>query len=275
MTRVTLMSSLGTCARILRWWSPGLLGRARYGFKYTDGTEFSIARSGTEIWRVGRAPHTVEDMMTYFQGPILGFVLRLRGVMSLHASAVVEQDQAVALLGPAGSGKSTTAAFFAQRGHRILADDVSAIEDRGTTFRVQPAYPHLRLWAPSVDMLYESADALTPITPNWDKLDCRLNESTMRFQTVPLPLGAIYVLGARTAGPRALSIEALGKSEAFMTLTANTYVNYALTQAMRAEEFDLIGRLVKTIPIRRVIPHADPTRMGDLHGLIVQDLSNH
>ena len=246
-----------------------------YRFKYKDGTEFSIARSGAEIWARWAAPYTVEDMMTYFQGPILGFVLRLRGVTSLHASAVVVHDQAVVLLGPAGSGKSTTAAVFAQKGHRILADDVSAIEDRGTEFRIQPAYPHLRLWARSVDMLYDSADALTPITPNWNKLDCRLDDSSMRFQTTPLRLGAIYLLGARNAGPRALSIEEPGKREALMALTANTYVNYALTQAMRAVEFDLVGRLVQSIPVRRVIPHADPGRILDLYDLIVGDLSLH
>ena len=36
-------------------------------------------------------------------GLILGFVLRLRGVTFLHASAIAVRDRAIALLGPASS----------------------------------------------------------------------------------------------------------------------------------------------------------------------------
>ncbi len=36
-------------------------------------------------------------------GLILGFVLRLRGVTCLHASAIAVRDRAIALLGPASS----------------------------------------------------------------------------------------------------------------------------------------------------------------------------
>ena len=42
----------------------------------------------------------------------MGFVMLLRGIVCLHASAIAIDDEAIALLGPAGSGKSTTAAAF-------------------------------------------------------------------------------------------------------------------------------------------------------------------
>ncbi len=249
-------------------WHPG--GEV-YRFRYSDGTEFAIAGSGEQVCTRWPEPFTVEDMMTYFLGPVLGFVLRLRGVISLHASAVAVDGRALLLMGPGGSGKSTTAAAFARRGQGILADDVSAIDDGGTEFRIQPAYPHLRLWAGSVEMLFGSADVLPRITPNWNKFDCRLNEFGMRFQEHPLALGAIYLLGERSAGPRALSIEQPDGREAMMALTANSYVNYALTPEMRMAEFDFIGRLLKSVPVRRVLPHADPARLGDLCDLIVED----
>ena len=48
-------------------------------------------------------------------GPVFAFVLRLRGAVTFHASAVRIGD-AVAFLGPQGAGKSTTAAALALRG---------------------------------------------------------------------------------------------------------------------------------------------------------------
>ena len=53
--------------------------------------------------------------------------LRLRGVPALHASAVAVGGAALAVVGSAGAGKSTTAAARAARGHAVVADDVLAL----------------------------------------------------------------------------------------------------------------------------------------------------
>ena len=87
-------------------------GGRYFRFRYGDGTEFVIDRPGSRVWATWPEPWTVEDAATYLLGPILGFVLRLRGVVCLHASAVAVGDRAVVLLGPSGAGKSTTAAAF-------------------------------------------------------------------------------------------------------------------------------------------------------------------
>src|SRR5205085_1986600 len=113
-------------------------------------------------------------------------------------SAVALGNRAVALLGPAGAGKSTTAAAFARRGYPLLSDDVVPIWVRDGLFVVPPAYPCLRLWPASVAALYGAADALPPLTPTWDKRCLDLTQGGCRFQQHPLPLAAIYVLGERT-----------------------------------------------------------------------------
>jgi len=87
---------------------------------FEDGTEFFVNRSGTEIWATWPDSLTLEDTATYLLGPIFSIVLRLRGTISLHASAVRIGDVAVAFIGPQGAGKSTTAAFFATAGHSVL-----------------------------------------------------------------------------------------------------------------------------------------------------------
>ena len=98
-------------------------------------------------------PYTVEYMATYLLGPILGYILRLHDIVALHASSVVIDGQAVAMVGGPEAGKSTTAAAMAIRGFPVLADDVTALDPCPQGFMVRPAYPHLRLWPASAESL--------------------------------------------------------------------------------------------------------------------------
>src|SRR5215213_5406611 len=132
---------------------------------YPDGTRFLLDREGREVWAAWSADATLEDTATYLLGPVLGFVLRLRGVLALHASVVAVGDRAVALAGPAGAGKSTAAAAFARAGHPVLADDVAALDPDGDGFGARPAYPRLRLWDDSAGALFGADEPLPLLTP--------------------------------------------------------------------------------------------------------------
>ncbi|HEU4869625.1 MAG TPA: hypothetical protein VFT08_02085, partial [Pyrinomonadaceae bacterium] len=81
-----------------------LLDGKYFRFNYADQTQFVVDRSGSEVWAEWSSPLTLEDTATYLLGPVLGFVMLLRGVVCLHASAVAIGDEAIALVGPAGSG---------------------------------------------------------------------------------------------------------------------------------------------------------------------------
>ncbi len=254
---------------ILRVWK--LAGGAYFRFLYGDGTEFVIDRCGTQVWATWPDTLTLEDTATYLLGPILGFVLRLRGVICLHASAVVVSDQAVAMLGPAGAGKSTTAAALARRGCTVLSDDVVALSDQSETFLVQPGYPRLRLWPETVNTLYGLSDALPRLTPTWDKRYLDLTQNGYKFQRQPLPLAAIYVLDERCTDPAASFVDAMPASTGLMALVANTYSTSLLDKAMRAQEFELLGRLAARVPLRRLTPHADPGYLANLCDVILDD----
>ncbi len=102
-------------------------GSEYFRLVYCDGTEFIVDGLGKKIRATWPDPLTLEDTTTYLLGPVLGFVLRLRGVTALHASAVAIGKQAIAFLGPAGAGKSTIAARFAER-EISRAARLSAIE---------------------------------------------------------------------------------------------------------------------------------------------------
>ena len=239
-----------------------------YRFKYADHSEFLVDGAGAEIWALWPEPLTLEDAATYLLGPIMGFVMLRRGVVCLHASAIAIGDEAIALVGPAGSGKSTTAAAFADRGYSVLAEDVVTLDDRDDHFLIQPAYPCIRLWPASVKALYGTEAHLPKLTPNWEK---RYLDLSKRFQRQALPLAAIYQLGERRGDTAAPFIEPLDKSEGLMGLVANTYATKLMDKQMRAREFELLTRVLNNVPLRRVTPHTDSARISQLCDSIVSD----
>jgi hypothetical protein len=248
-----------------------LAGGTYYRLLYSEGIEFLVDRRGTEVWARWSESLTVDDAATFLLGPVLGFVLRLRGTVCLHASAVAVGERAVALLGPAGVGKSTTAAAFSRMGYSVLADDIVALLERGATWHVQPAYPQLRLWPDSVALLYDTVDALPRLTPGWDKRALDLTRSDCRFCEQPLPLSAIYVLphGISRVAPH---FHTLGGRESLLTLLANTYVSYLLDVAMRGEEFQVLSRVISSVPVRLVpAPAANGGSISELCSSIAND----
>ena len=250
------------------------LSEKYYRFRYSDETEFLIDREGNNIWAVWPQTFTIEDMATYLLGPIMGFVLLLRGCISLHASAIAIDDRAIALVGPAGAGKSTTAAAFAELGYSILAEDVVTLDDRGDLFVVQPAYPCIRLWPESVAALYGEHNDLPRLTPNWEKRFLDLTQQPYQFHEEPLSLAAIYLLEERSESSAAPFVKQVPESKALMSLVANTYATRLMDKVMRAREFETLSRLLKTIPVRQITPHASTSRIPELCRLISEDFEN-
>ena len=240
-----------------------------YRFCYADRTEFLIDEAGTEVWARWSDPLTLEDTATYLLGPVMGFVMLLRGIVCLHASAVAIGNEAIALVGPAGSGKSTTAAAFANRGYGILAEDVVTLDDRQDHFLVRPGYPCIRLWPASVKALYGSETHLPKLTPNWDKCYLELSHG---FQTQPLRLAAIYLLGERQDDGAV--IETVDRAKGLMSLVANTYATKLMDKQMRAREFELLTRVLSNVRLRRVIPRNDPARLPELCTRILTDFGD-
>ena len=242
-----------------------------YKFTYSDGTIVLVSLDGSTVWATVPADATIEDTATYLLGPVLGFVLRLRGVTSLHASAIAVDGCAIAFVGPSESGKSSTAAAFARLGYPVMTDDVLALSDQGNRFLVQPAYPRVRLWAESVSALFGSTDALPLITPNWDKRYLDLNGAGGLFQHEMLPLAAIYFLGRRSDAAGMPRVEAVSPRIGLMTLVSDTSTNYLLDVPRRAQEFEVLGRLVANVPLRKLTPSADISRISALCEAVIDD----
>lgn len=248
----------------------------RFRFRYLDGTEFTVDAYGRQIRVTWPEGLTIEDAAAYLLGPITGFVLRLRGVVCLHASAVSDAGRALALMAPAGFGKSSSGAVFARWGYTVLTDDILAIQEQDGGFRVLPGWPHLRLWPSSVAALFGRHDALPRLSPthaDWDKRYLDLAESPFRFGCDPVPLKMIYT-GRLVQGPGPDHIETLAPLEALKALLANTYSWYALDGAMRAAEFDCLTRIAENVPVHLLFASDPaPARLEERCRAICKDAS--
>jgi len=244
-----------------------------YIFVYRDGVRFAIDGLGSEIWADFPDRYSLEDACTYLLGPILGFVLRLRGTTCLHASGIAVSDYAIALAGVRGSGKSTLAAAFARSGFPVFSDDVVALTEERGQFVVQPGYPRVNLWPDSVRALFGSETALPRITPTWDKRYLPLNQADCRFASDPMPLRAIYVLSAREGELAKPILEVVSGNDAFMMLVANAYMNEFLDSNMRSRDFATIAHIIRATPVRRVRPTANPWAVMSLCESIANDIS--
>jgi hypothetical protein len=240
---------------------------------YSDGTRFVVNDVATRIWGAAGESQTIEDLSTYFLGPVMGYVLRRRGVTALHASALCVDGRAVVLAGMAGAGKSTTAAALALRGLPVLCEDIAALEEKEGEFAIEPGYPRVCLWPESVEMLMGHVDALPRIAPNWEKCYLQLDGTKARLDTQKRSLAAVYILSPRETD-NAPRIEDVGSREVLLELVQNTYMNWLLDRGQRAQEFELLSRLVSQIPVRRIVPHCDPARIGALSELIVTDAAS-
>jgi hypothetical protein len=238
---------------------------------YCDGAEFVIDATASEIFGISRSALTLDDLLVYLQGPILGFVLRLRGTTCLHASAASFDGRAFGIMGAGGGGKSTSAAILARMGLPVLTDDVLALVDRDTAFEVQPGLPRVLLWSESVRALFGDPEALPRIVGTWDKRYLDLTLPGYRFAQQATPLAALYALGERLAPDAPTQITELRGAEAMPYLLANTYANDFLDAGQRARELEVLCRLASHLPVRLVRAPDDRARATDVCEAILAD----
>ncbi|MEH2349206.1 MAG: serine/threonine protein kinase [Nostoc sp.] len=244
-------------------------------FDGVDCLEFILNPDGSQVWGFWSRDALFTDVVSLLLGCVLGHLLRLRGVTCLHASVVAVDDSAIAILGQSGAGKSTTAAALASRGFSVLADDIAALIPDEKRFWVQPGYPRLRLWPNSVKAIHGSIEDLSLVSVNLDKrfLDLQgKHKEQWQFQPQALPLMAVYILGERDRNLTAPKINSLSLPEAMKHLMFNSYGRAFLTSQQCRQEFEELGQLAKTVPVRELLRPDNLGNLGQIYDVIVEDL---
>ena len=248
-----------------------------YHFSFSDGVHVWIDNLNSKIVFQWPQQEKLEYELGYLTACIMSFILLLRGTFSFHASAIGIDGKSVMLVGDTGTGKSTTAAAFAKLGYPVLSDDLVVLRDDGEKCWIQPAFPIVRLWAKSVAALFGRADALPEIVPNhpiWNKQYLNLERDGYQFQEKELPLGGIYFLSSRSLGDFLPYINPISSQEALLSLVTNNYSASLIDKADRAKEFEMLGRILKTIPARKVVQSNDIAHIFYLCEAILKDFDH-
>ena len=200
-------------------------------------------------------------------GVVMGELLRQRGLLVLHASAVAVGDSIVAFVGGKQWGKSTLAATLCARGHKLMADDVAAIEfsdDARPT--VVPAFPHFRMWPDAISSLGLDPEALPKVV--WSGK--RYVEVNGNFRGSRGPLARVFLLGDGDS-PR---IEPATGGESLTKLLGNTYAGRATQSCFQPGESSDFLRCAQLVH-SAIVYHLKYPRSLELLPAVVKMVEDH
>jgi hypothetical protein len=238
---------------------------------FPEDIEFLVHADGGIIYGNWPGQFQLPYVAPLILGPLMGFLLRLMRVTTLHASVVEINGRAVVMTGAGGAGKSTTAAAFAIAGFSVLSDDLAPIRHVDGAFQIAPGYPRICLWPESVRLLFGSEEALPLITEGWGKRYLDLSSSPYRFCSEPLPIGAIYWISDRDESPEVPRIDPMPPQDSVKTLVGNTYAGIFGDRSHSAQDLRTYAGLISSVPVRRVSPGRGPVSLQLLCKLIQED----
>ena len=170
------------------------VGRATIGaqgvqFDCDDEVSFELGGDKSIGWVPG--PDWLGRLPVSFFSSMAAITLAWRGILPLHASAVVLHDKAWLIAGSPGAGKSTLTAELLGAGAQLLADDLTPLSNdlQPLAWRGRPA---MRLHPASCDTIAQAA----PAEATGDERGKLLVRPSARAEDRGWQVGGILLLGS-------------------------------------------------------------------------------
>ena len=157
-----------------------------------DGVVRFRVRGGSEIAVDPVDGASQRNVRLFLLGSALGILCHRRGLLPLHANALVVDGKAFAFAGRTGIGKSTLAAHFQSRGYELLCDDVCVVSfDAEGRPLAWPGLPRLKLRRDAAEKFGHDSGTLEPAIEGRNKYYVPLASTALRG---PYPLAGFFVL---------------------------------------------------------------------------------
>lgn len=204
-------------------------------------------RDGCEILVEPEAAASDRNVRLFLLGSAIGALLHQRGLLPLHANAIDIGGRIIAFSGESGAGKSTIAAWFHDRGYRVLTDDVCVIAFDGDAPVAFPGLPRLRLWREALEASGRVANDYDPSFDDTAKYDVPTRHVS---ESGPLPLDRIYMLRRSPEAAPGASFVRLRGVDAVDALVSNTYRGAYLRSIGRTRDHLMTcARLAAAVPV--------------------------
>jgi preprotein translocase subunit Sss1 len=199
-------------------------------------------------------------------GTAFSVLLQQRGLLVLHASAVIIDGKAIAFIGFSGAGKSTTASAFMRSGYPVITDDVLAIRFNAGYPEAIPSYPIIKLLPDAVEALGHNAKELPLLHASSHKRIQNFDYETLQ---VAYPLHRIYLL---SKGDRH-EIEELSTTETLFALTHQSRaVKNLIAPEAKKLHFQQCAELAKTKRVFRLRRKPGLDELAEIVKLVETDL---
>jgi hypothetical protein len=220
------------------------------------------------IWPAAGATH--KDIEIYLFGVAWATLCHQRGLLPLHASAIVSGGYIRAFAGHPGAGKSSTAALLGSLGYELIADDILPVSfDQNSVPGAWPYLRRLKLREDSINQL-----ALTPTEPVSERLDkekyfvhprCAADDRWSRLER-------LYLL---EIGPDSrVSIDRINGAEAVRVLIDQTYhLQFIVGGDRLRDHFAFCTRLASKISVYRLLRPRSFNAMKELAPRIREHLA--
>lgn len=227
-----------------RFWQISASRLGFYIFLSTGYAEYIIDKDDSSI----RIAHSQDapflEVMRYLTGVALGVMLRHKGVLCLHASAVSVNEQALVFVGPSQTGKSTLSAAFHRRDFSLISEDIVAIDYLQWQSYVRSGYAGVRLYPDSLNHLYDPNSAAEALSVQ--------SKFLYQFEDIPIqsyPIHALYFLAPRNSNLQNPQIVPIDNLSALLLLADHFYLHRFVGQQWLARDFPRLGQVIQQIPV--------------------------
>lgn len=214
----------------------------------------------------------------YFQTVGLAIWLELNQVLCIHGNALEYKGQAIGLVAPSGTGKSTLSAKLCENGFSWMTDDMMALhpENDGQQFRIYPSWPVARMWPDSLEVaLNVNHASLNKVHSGFNKRVVKLEGNLSAGKTSQL-LSTIYVLNRVEDVSKSCEIKVINGSRAIILLLQNSILGDAY-RALGIEKSRVatLSKLLDKISIKEVTYCGGTNNLNIVKSKILEDLDKH
>jgi hypothetical protein len=198
----------------------------------------------------------------------LPLALGLMGDLVLHASAVVHGEEAMALAGPSGRGKSTLAAHLGARGAQVLTDDCLVLRDTGAGWLAFAFDQGIRLWQDSARAALGGAARGAKMAEGSAKVRVQRHPG-ISFRREPAPLGCIVLPQERRRNLRRAVLTRFTPREGMMALLPQMFFFEVHRKLALRNQFERLSRLAESVPLYRLDLPANLASLRDAGDMLV------